>query len=146
MPIIDEVRYIANITNASLIGISKTKLDKTILLSELKVNGYDLIRLDRSRSGDGLACYIKSSINQARQNYFVKWIRGQWFWFNKPRSITEWYGLACYIKSSIAIVAKTVFAATSKVFLFDIYLAKSKPILLGILYRPPDKLDFVKHQ
>ena len=75
--------------------------------SELKVNGSDLIRLDRSRSGDGLACYIKSSI---------------------------------------AIVAKTVFAATSKVFLFDIYLAKSKPILLGILYRPPDKLDFVKHQ
>ena len=28
---------------------------------------------------------------------------------------------------------------------FDIYLPKSKPIVLGILYRPPDKSDIVKH-
>ena len=43
LPKIDEVRYIANITNASIIGISETKLDETILSSELEVDGYDLV-------------------------------------------------------------------------------------------------------
>ena len=42
LPKIGEVRYIANITNASIIGISETKLDETILSSELEVDGYDL--------------------------------------------------------------------------------------------------------
>ena len=46
LPKTDEVRYIANITNASVIGTSETKLDETILSSELEVNGYDLVRLD----------------------------------------------------------------------------------------------------
>ena len=46
LPKTDEVRYIANITNASVIGTSETKLDETILSSELEVDGYDLVRLD----------------------------------------------------------------------------------------------------
>ena len=33
---IDELRYIANITNSSIIGISETKLLETILPSELE--------------------------------------------------------------------------------------------------------------
>ena len=33
---IDELRYIVNITNSSIIGISETKLDETILPSELE--------------------------------------------------------------------------------------------------------------
>ena len=40
----------------------ETKLDETILSSELEVKGYDLVRLDRSRWGGVVACYIKSSI------------------------------------------------------------------------------------
>ena len=62
LPKIDEVRYIANITNASIIGISETKLDETILSSELEVDSNDLVRLDRSRRGSGVACYIETSI------------------------------------------------------------------------------------
>ena len=58
----NKVGYIANITNESIIGISETKLDETVLLSELEVDAYDLIRLDQSRRGGGVACYIKSSI------------------------------------------------------------------------------------
>ena len=46
LPKIDEVRYIVNITNASIIGISETKLDKSILSSELEIGGYDLVRPD----------------------------------------------------------------------------------------------------
>ena len=62
MPKIDEVRHIANKTNASIIGISETKLDETILSSELEVDGYDLLRPDQSRRGGSAASYIKSSI------------------------------------------------------------------------------------
>ena len=39
LPKIDEMRYITNITNASIIGISETKLDETILSRELKADG-----------------------------------------------------------------------------------------------------------
>ena len=62
LPKIDKVRYIANITNASIIGISETKLDETILSSELEGDGNDLVRLDQSRRGGGIACYIETSI------------------------------------------------------------------------------------
>ena len=88
------------------IGISKTKLDETILLSILEVDDYDLVRLDRSRRGGVIACYIKSSI---------------------------------------AYSYKGSFCSNTKSIFVDIFLPKSNPILLGILYRPPDKSDFVKH-
>ena len=106
LPKIDEVHYIPNITSASIVGISETKLDETILSSELEVDGYDLVRLDRSRRGGGVACYIKSSI---------------------------------------AYSYKESFCSNTESIFVDIFLPKSKPILLGILYRPPDKSDFVKH-
>ena len=57
LPKIIEVCYIANITNVSIIGISETNLDETIWSSELEVNGYDLVKLNRSRRGGGVAFY-----------------------------------------------------------------------------------------
>ena len=45
-PKIDEVLYIANITNFSIIGISKIKQDETFLPSELEVDGYNLVKLN----------------------------------------------------------------------------------------------------
>ena len=47
LPKIGEVRYIANITNASVIEISETKLDETIFSSELEVDGYYVVTLDQ---------------------------------------------------------------------------------------------------
>ena len=104
-PKIDEVCYVSKITDASIIEINETKLDKTILSSELEVDGYDLVRLDRSRKGGGVASYIKSSIAYSYKNSF--------------------------------------YSPTQSIFV-DIFLPISEPILLGILYRPPDKSDFVK--
>ena len=46
LPKSNEIHYIANITNAPIIGISETKLNETILSSESEVDGYDLVRLD----------------------------------------------------------------------------------------------------
>ena len=60
LPKIDEIRHMTKITNAAIVGIGETKLDKTILPSEIDIEGYDLLRLDRSRRGGGVACYVKN--------------------------------------------------------------------------------------
>ena len=51
---IDEVKLIANKSNATIIGISKTKVDKTIIDSELYIEWYDLMQSDRNRHGSML--------------------------------------------------------------------------------------------
>lgn len=57
-----EVRPIVKISNASVLEISEAKLDKTVWSSELEFNDYDLIRLDQSREGGCVTCFIKISI------------------------------------------------------------------------------------
>ena len=47
LPKIDEVRYIAKLTNATVVGLSETKLDNGVLSSEREIEGYyDLVRSD----------------------------------------------------------------------------------------------------
>ena len=82
------------------------RLDETILSNELEVDGYNLVRLDRSRRSGGDACYIKILIA---------------------------YGY------------KDSFCSNTKSIFVDIFLPKSKPILLDTLYKPPDKSEFVKY-
>ena len=60
---LDEIRFIAKQSNASAIGISESKPDSSILSSELDTDEYDLIRLDRSRRGGGVGCYIRKSLS-----------------------------------------------------------------------------------
>ena len=48
LPKIDEIRYIAKLTNATLTGLSETKLDNAVLSIELEIEGNDLLRSDRS--------------------------------------------------------------------------------------------------
>ena len=57
----DEIRYIAKLTNATVIGLSETKLDNTFLSSELEIEGYDLVRSDQSRRGGGTVSFVKNS-------------------------------------------------------------------------------------
>ena len=106
LPKIDELQYLTKLSNASIVGIGETKLDDSISSSEIEIEGYDLLRLDQSRRGSGVACYIKKS-------------------------------LAYSYKEKFCIKTESIF--------FDIFLPKAKPILVGILYRPPDKNDFIKN-
>ena len=48
------------------------------------------------------------------------------------------------IKVRLHIVYKDSFCSNTESIFVDIFLSKSKSILLGILYRPSDKSDFVK--
>ena len=68
--------------------------------SEIVIESYDLISLDRSRKGDGVACFTK---------YFV----------------------AYSYKAKMFLNTESIFT--------EIYLKKSKPFIVGILYRPPEK-------
>ena len=42
LPKTDELRYIANARNSAVIGISESKLDESVLQSEIQINNYDL--------------------------------------------------------------------------------------------------------
>ena len=53
----------------AVIGLSETKLDKTIFDSEISIPNYSLIRKDRNRKGGGVACYIRGDICFNSQNY-----------------------------------------------------------------------------
>ena len=105
LPKIDEIRFIANQSNASNIGISESKLDSSILNSELDIDEYNLIRLDRSRREGRVACSVGKSLSYNHKTSFC-----------------------CDIES----------------IFIGIFLPKSKPVLVGVLYRPPGKTDFIK--
>ena len=68
LPKIDELRHIARLTNAAVIGISESKLDDSVLTSEIQIDEYELLRCDRNRHGGGVACYIRNDI----ENIFVE--------------------------------------------------------------------------
>ena len=70
LPKIDELRYIANSSNAAVIGISESKLDESVLQSEIQINNYDLLRRDRNKNGGGVVCYIRSDISYIQKKYF----------------------------------------------------------------------------
>ena len=69
LPKIDEIRFIPKQTNASIIGISESKLDSSILDSEVDIVGYDIIRIGRARRRGGVACYIKKSLFYTKDEF-----------------------------------------------------------------------------
>ena len=101
---IDELREIARKTRATVIGVTESKLDRSVLDEEINIDGYELVRSDRNRHGGGVACYIRSDIS-----------------FN--------------VRDDFSSEIENIF--------LDILLPKMKPILIGILYRPPDQPKFL---
>ena len=79
MPKIDELRHIARLTNAAVIGISESKLDDSMLTSEIQIDEYDLFRCDRNRYGGGVACYIRNDLSYNVKSYFPKDIENIFF-------------------------------------------------------------------
>ena len=63
LPKINELRHLARLSNAAVIGIRKSKLDDCITNSEFLIDNYDLLRCDRNRKGGGVACYIRNDLS-----------------------------------------------------------------------------------
>ena len=105
LPKIDEFRNIAKLSNAAVIGISESKLDDSVLSSEIHIDNYNTLRCDRNRHGGGVVCYIRNDINFDFKPFF-------------PPEI------------------ENVF--------FEILLPNTKPIVVGIIYRPPSQSEFLE--
>ena len=60
---IGELQQIARNTRATVIGITESKLDGSVLVGEINIDGYELVRSDWNRHGGGVACYIHSDIS-----------------------------------------------------------------------------------
>ena len=72
LPKIDELRYLTKLTNASIVGNSETKLEDSLSSNEIEIEGYDPLRLDRSRRGGGVAYYIERSLACNYKDNFCK--------------------------------------------------------------------------
>ena len=69
LPKIDELRYIAKLSEAAVIGISESKLDDSVLSSEIQIENYDLIRSDRNRYSGGVACFIRNDLSYNTKSF-----------------------------------------------------------------------------
>ena len=67
---IDEICYMAKLTNATAIGLSETKLENIVLSSELEIEGHDLVRSDQSQREGGGVCFVKNSVSYNRKPNF----------------------------------------------------------------------------
>ena len=56
---IDEIRAIAKKSMPTIIGITESKIDISVLDEEIKIEGYEILRADRNSFGGGVVCYIK---------------------------------------------------------------------------------------
>ena len=64
LPKIDELKCIANKTDAAIIGITESKLYYPV--PDLKVNlqGKGILQCDRNRDGGGVACFIRKNLKK----------------------------------------------------------------------------------
>ena len=63
LPKIDNFRTDCMIEKPHIVCLSETWLCPDIKDEEIYVNGYEIIRLDRNRSGGGVAIYIGSNLS-----------------------------------------------------------------------------------
>ena len=105
LPKNDELRNIARLSNTAVIGISKSKLDDSVLSSEIHIGNYITLCCDRNRHGGRVVCYIKNDLSFDVKPFF-------------PPEI------------------ENVF--------FEILLPNTKPIVVGIIYRPPSQSEFLE--
>ena len=66
----DEIRDIPNRIKPAVLGITESKLDNSVTNSEVNINGYSIIRNDRNRNGEGVACYARNDLCFNIKNVF----------------------------------------------------------------------------
>ena len=61
LPKIEELRIIAKLTNAAIIGISQSNVDVSVLEPEIQIDDYKRLPCDRNKHGVGVACYVRNN-------------------------------------------------------------------------------------
>ena len=96
---IDELRVFLNDQNIDVLAINETRLNESIFDQEVKVQGYDIIRCDRSKNGrfgGGVCFYIRSDISYSiRSDLYSQLLKMMSMEIRKhnfkPFVITSWY-------------------------------------------------------
>ena len=86
LPKIEELRFIAKSTNAAVIGICESKLEASVLEQEINIDNYKILRCDRNRHGEGVACYIRSNLSYNILSVFSREIEKIFFEILLPNS------------------------------------------------------------
>ena len=60
---IGELRNIAKLSNAAVMDISESKLDDSVLSSEIHIDNYNRLHCGWNRHGGWLVCYIKNDLS-----------------------------------------------------------------------------------
>ena len=53
-------------------------------------------------------------------------------------------GATCYIRKDLCFNKKALNCQETENIIFDILLTKSKPITIGVFYRPPNQVNFME--
>ena len=77
---------IAERTQAAVIGITESKLNKSIFQLEIQTDYYDLLRCDRNRNCGGVVCYIRSDICYVQEDVFPNVIENIFFEILLPKA------------------------------------------------------------
>ena len=80
---IEELRFIAKSTNAAVTGISKSKLDASVLEQEISIDNHKILR---NRHGGGVACYIRNDLSYNTLSVFPCEIENIFFEVSLPNS------------------------------------------------------------
>ena len=73
LPKIDELRYIARFSNASVTGITESKLYNYILDSEIQIDNYHIPLCDRNRKGTKgclFCCFARNDFSYIKKDSF----------------------------------------------------------------------------
>ena len=76
---VDELRDITNYVKLAILGITESKLGSSVTNAEVNINGYSIIRNDRSRNGGGVACYIRNDLHFNIKKIFLNSIEHVFF-------------------------------------------------------------------
>ena len=92
----DELRDNTSYIKPAILGITESKLDSSITNAEVNINGYSIIRNDRNRNNESVACYIRNNLCFNTKNIFFLVLLNMFF-FNifipkvKPITIGIFY-------------------------------------------------------
>ena len=83
---IDKRRYIAELSNATVIGITESKLDNCIPYPDIQIDNYQILRRDRNRKGGGVACYVGNDLSYIEKDFFPEEIENIFFEILLPKT------------------------------------------------------------
>ena len=70
LPNIEELRNIAKLSNAAVIGISESILNDSVLSSEVHIDNYNTLQRDRNRHRREIVWYIRNGLSSEVKYFF----------------------------------------------------------------------------